>query len=197
MTKRLLSLIAYCLLPMAVFAVATPVTVSSITVAGSTVTVNATAHGIAANRGFCLSVQSFCGTAATSSANSFTFTSTAVTACASSCGTVSPAKQVIGLGISLPPNQQASFLCWLYTASPVPGTATSAWSGASASEKNALAAGTTIESAPQPFPVAGATLAAFKAYAQQQCANLQSALDSGIAPAFLLGNYYDGTGWLN
>src|SRR5581483_1099717 len=176
---------------------ATPVTVSSITVSGSTVTVNAAAHGIAANRGFCLSTQSFCGTASTSSANSFTFTSTSVVACASSCGTVSPAKQIVALNITMPPNQEASAVCWLTTTSPVPGAGSSAWTGASTAEKNALAAGTTVEVQLQPYPVAGATLASFKSYAQNACAALQSSLDSGIAPALLLGNYFDGVGWLN
>src|SRR5438445_815512 len=96
----------------------------------------------------------------------------------------------------MPPNQQGSAICWLTTTSPVSGQAASAWSGASAAEKNAIAAGTTIEVPLQPYPVAGATLAAFKAYAQAACATLQSGLDNGITPGFLLGNYFDGTGWL-
>jgi hypothetical protein len=178
---------------------ATPVNISSIAVSGSTVTVNATAHGIAANRGFCLSAQSYCGTASTSAANSFTFSVSngTIAACASSCGTVSPAKQIIGLNITIPPNQIANFVCWLATSSPAATTTKSSWNGATVAENNAISAGTTIEVVPQAFPVAGATVAAFKAYAQQQCTNLQSSLDSGIAPAFLLGNYFDGSGWLN
>lgn len=178
---------------------ATPVAVSSIAVSGNTVTVNATAHGIAVNRGFCLSAQNYCGTASSATANSFTFAvaNGTIAACASSCGTISPAKQIVALNITMPPNQIANFVCWLATSSPVPSSGKSAWSGASVAENNAIAAGTTVEVQPSPFPVAGATLTAFKAYAQQQCANLQSALDSGIAPAFLLGNYFDGSGWLN
>ena len=195
---RLSAVLTVCVTCTSLFAApATPVTISSISVAGSTITVNATAHGIAANRGFCLSTQNFCGTATTASANSFTFTSTAVSACDSSCGTVSPAKQIVGLSISMPPNQMASAICWLTTTSPVPASATSAWNGASTAEKNAIAAGTTVEVQLQPYPVAGASLAAFKAYAQSACGSLQSSLDNGIAPAFLLGNYYDGVGWLN
>jgi hypothetical protein len=197
--KKLFWLFAHCLLLIAVghAATATPVTVTSITVAGQTVTVNATAHGIVVNRGFCLSTQLFCGTAATAAANSFTFTSASVVACASSCGTVRPAKQIIALQITPPPNQIASGVCWLATTSPVPATSASAWSGASQEEKNAIGVGTTMEVPIQPFPVAGATLASFKAYAQNACAGLQSALDTGIPPAFVLGNFFDGVGWLN
>src|SRR3954471_12297345 len=77
---------------------ATSVAVSTITVAGSTVTVNSTAHGLTVNQGFCLTAPAgLCNVVATSSANSFTFTQSAVTACASSCGTVTAGKKAIWL----------------------------------------------------------------------------------------------------
>lgn len=177
---------------------ATPVAVSTIAVAGSTVTVNSTAHGIIANQGFCLSAPaSFCGTVVTAAANSFTFTSAAVAVCASSCGTVVPAKQIVALAISMPPNQSAQFVCWLATTSAGAGrSGNSAWSGASAAENTAIANGTTIE-IPQSYAVPpGTALADFKLFAQRSCANLQSQLNSGVPPAFLLGNYFDGVGWL-
>ena len=84
------------------FATAPSTSITSTTVAGSTITVNATAHGLVANQGFCIagssvSTDNVCGVVAGASANSFTFTSATALACSSSCGTVTAAKQVIVL----------------------------------------------------------------------------------------------------
>jgi hypothetical protein len=178
-------------------ATATPVNVATISVSNGVVTVTASGHGLSVGQGFCLSSPtSFCGVVTAQNASGFTFNSTAVIACSSSCGTVAPAKQVVALTITQPPNQSATFVCWLQTATPAPRGGGSSWIGASSAEIAAIAAGTTIE-VQQSYPVVpGTTLSDFKSYAQRTCANLQTQLNSGVAPGFLLGNYFDGVGWL-
>jgi hypothetical protein len=192
-------LIVFLLLASVAFAaVATPVNVSSLSVSAGVVTVAASGHGLSVGQGFCLSAPaSFCGVVTAQNASGFTFNSTTVIACASSCGTVIAAKQIVALIITQPPNQVASFVCWLQTASPAPrGGGGSSWSGATAPENAAIAAGTTVE-VQQTYPVVpGTTLTDFKNYAQRTCSNLQTQLNSGVAPGFLLGNYFDGVGWL-
>jgi hypothetical protein len=139
---------------------------------------------------------SVCSVVTAQNASGFTFNSATVLACGSSCGTVAPAKQIVALAITLPPNQVATFVCWLQTSTPSPRGGGSNWAGASTAEAAAIAAGTTIE-VPQSYSVVpGTTTTDFKNYAQRTCSNLQSQLNSGVAPGFLLGNFFDGVGWL-
>jgi hypothetical protein len=175
---------------------AAPVTVSSITVAGSTVTVNSTAHGLAINQGFCLSAPAgLCNVVATSSANSFTFTQASLTACASSCGTVSVAKKVIWLQTTtIQGGYQVSYVLWLTTTQPVAGTGSSAYLSATSQEKAALLAGNFIEiSRTQFFPLS-TTLANAEAQLQNDFNAQQSALAASVQPGQFYGNFFD-TGW--
>jgi hypothetical protein len=191
-------LVAFLLLASVAFAaVATPVNVTSISVANGVVTVAASGHGLATGQGFCMTAPaSVCSVVTAQNASGFTFNSATVLTCGSSCGTVAPAKQIVALAITLPPTQVATFVCWLQTSTPSPRGGGSNWAGASTAEAAAIAAGTTIE-VPQSYSVVpGTTTTDFKNYAQRTCSNLQSQLNSGVAPGFLLGNFFDGVGWL-
>ena len=201
-SKKLLA-IGYWLLASFAFGATAPSTsVGSTTVSGSTVTVNATSHGLAVSQGFCIAGSSvnsdnLCGVVVSSSVNSFTFTSTTALACASSCGTVTAAKQVIVLDVSPPPNQQAHILCWVTTQTPVPHSgANSAWNGASSGENAAIAAGLFIEQTHFLPTPQGTSATAFKTQAQQTCATDQAYMNSGITPGVLFGDWFDGTGWV-
>src|ERR1039458_6477859 len=82
---------------------AASVTVTSITCAGQTATLNATAHGIARYQGFSLSGTSgtFNSNAWTASANALTFVLPAGTPCSgftSGYTSILPAKQIINIG---------------------------------------------------------------------------------------------------
>src|SRR2546427_13112887 len=96
MKKFLLSLLFLLLAPPS-FATS----ISSVSVSGSTLTVNSTAHGLAVNQGMCITgssiaVDNVCGVVVTvPNANSFTFVLTGGLLCAASCGSVNPAKQIL------------------------------------------------------------------------------------------------------
>lgn len=200
--RKTLSAILLFLSSLAFAATAPSTSVTSTTVSGSTITVNATAHGLAANQGFCIAGSSVtsdnvCGVVAGASTNSFTFSSTTALACSSGCGTVTAAKQVIVLDVSPPPSQQAHILCWVTVPTPVSHAgAVSAWPGVSTAENAAIAAGYFVElSHFLPTPQ-GTTAAAFKTQAQQTCATDQAYMNSGITPGVLYGDWFDGTGWV-
>lgn len=197
--KRILFLL-FCLIFVRTLdaAVATPTAVSTITVVTSTVTVNSTAHGLAVNQGFCLSASAVCGVVATSTANSFTFTQAAFTACASSCGTVQPAKKVVWLQTTnVNGGYQVSYLLWETTITPVVNSSlTSAWSGASTAEVNAIKAGNVIEIPGIIFFPTGTSLASAESTLALIYSTAQGALAASVQPGAFFGNYLDGVGWL-
>lgn len=175
---------------------ASPVSVSTITVAGPTVTVNATAHGLAQNQGFCLSAPAgVCNVVATSAANSFTFTATGIAACGSSCGTVAPAKKVIWLATStVNGGYQVNYILWLTTTSPVATTIQSLFKNASVAENTAITAGNFIEVPRSEFFPIGTTLANAELVLQNDYTQQQQALAGSVQPGQFYGNFFD-TGW--
>jgi hypothetical protein len=186
-------------------ATASPATISGITVAGSTLTVTtATAHGLSATlpSGFCISGSSIaadnvCGVVTgSSSGTTFTFTLAAGAACSSSCGTVLPAKRVVWLQtITVSGGYQVNYLLWLATTSGVAGKS-SAWTGASSAENNALGAGALIEIERSQFFPLNTTLANAEAQMANDWSAQQSQLTASVQPGQFFGNFYDGTGWL-
>ena len=177
------------------------VAVTSITISGNTVTVNATAHGLSAKQGFSLQGVNPSGlninaTVATATANSFTFTMTSPPAWISG-GTIFPAKQVVVLSISAQPGgNQVSYLLWLTTLNPVPNSSLSSrFPNVSAQEVTAIQAGTTIEVGRNAFFPSSLSEATIEAYAAADFAGQQAVLEAAIQPGQFLGVYYDGTGW--
>jgi hypothetical protein len=193
--------------PMSRAATAVPVAISGISVSGNTLTVTTSAaHGLSATlpSGFCISGSSVtadnvCGVVLTApSGTTYTFTLAGGATCAASCGTVAPAKRVIWLQTyTVGGGFQVNYLLWLTTTAGVPGK-TSAWSGASTAENNALQSGAFIEvQRPSFFFPLGASLAQAEAllsldWTAQE--NLQTG--SGVAPGSFFGNFNDGVGWL-
>jgi hypothetical protein len=175
---------------------AAPTAVSTITVVGSTVTVNSTANGLAVNQGFCLTAPAgLCNVVATASANSFTFTQSGVVACASSCGTVSAGKKVIWLQTStVQGGYQVSYVLWLTTTQPVAGSGSSAYLSATSQEKAALLAGNFIEIPRSQFFPLSTTLPNAEAQLQNDYNAQQSALAASVQPGQFYGNFFD-TGW--
>jgi hypothetical protein len=176
---------------------ATPVTVSSTTVSGSIVTVNTSAaNGLAVDQGMCLS-SGTCGVVATTpTGTQFTFTSPGAAACASSCGTVSPAPRVVWLATNTISGQyQVNYVLWLTTTTPVPGSGSSAWTSATTAQKSALSAGYFIEIVRSVIFPFGTTEANVEAQMQNDYVAQQSALASSVQPGTFYGDVYDGTGW--
>lgn len=176
---------------------ASSVAVTTITVSGGTVTVNSTAHGIVANQGFCLSAPAgVCNVAATAATNSFTFAATGVSACASSCGTVTAAKRAIWLSTqTVSGGYQVNYILWLTTTSPVSGSGTSAYTSATSQEKAALQLGNFIEIPRSEFFPLSTTLANAEAQLQNDYAAQQSQLAASVQPGQFFGNFFDGIGW--
>lgn len=187
------------------------VNISTIGVAGNTVTVTtASAHGLTANTGFCLSAPAnVCAVAKTiSSATVFVFdmpSNVTVSACAASCGTGDVAPQVIILSTSVNgPRQSIRYLRWITTLTPIPAAgALSAWvanpysAGASTAMVNALAAGSFIEQQDSMSLPANLSSANLQAIFQADYALFQSAFAAGAQP----GTYYGFTwtavgGWV-
>jgi hypothetical protein len=199
-----LLILAAAIAPKLVFgATATPVTVSSIAVAGNTVTVTtSTAHNLSATlpSGFCLSAPaSACGVVLTApSGTTFTFSSSTVTACAASCGTVLPSKRVIWLNTTtVGGGWQVSYLLWIATTSGAVTGKNSSWSGASAAENTAISSGAFIEIPRTGFFPLGTSLAnAETQMANDWLAQQNAQASSGVQPGQFLGNFYDGIGWL-
>lgn len=203
MRKLFLILILACLAPKANFgATASPVTVNSIAVAGNTVTVTtAAAHNLSATlpSGFCLSAPAnACGVVlAAPTGTTFTFSSGSVTACASSCGTVLPAKRVIWLQTTtVGGGWQVSYLLWIATTSGAVTGKNSAWSGANAAENTGISGGSFIEIPRTGFFPLGTSLAnAESTMANDWLAQQNAQAASGVQPGQFLGNFYDGAGW--
>ena len=176
---------------------ASSIAVQTMTVAGSTVTVNSTAHGIAVNQGFCISAPAgLCNVAVSSTANSFTFTATGVLACPSTCGTVTAAKRAIWLSTqAVAGGYQVNYVLWLTTTQPVAGTGATAYINATSQEKAALQVGNFIEVARSDFFPLSTTLLNAEAQLQNDYAAQQSQLASSVQPGQFFGNFFDGTGW--
>jgi hypothetical protein len=186
--------------------VATPVTISGIAVAGSTLTVTTSAaHGLSATlpSSFCIAgssavVDNICGVVATAAdATHFTFSLTGGTSCAASCGTVAPAKRIIWLQTqTVSGGYQVSYLLWLATTQPVSGAKASAWPNASAAETAAIVSGLIIEVQRTQFFPAGTSLANAETFMVSDWTAQQNALASSVQPGAFFGNFFDGVGWL-
>lgn len=183
---------------------ATGIAISSISVAAGTVTVNATAHGLAVNEGFSLrsttgGTYDFNGTVLTATANSFTFAQGSLSAAgqAGAGGLVFPAKQVIVLATTQSagsPELQVQYAMWLTTAQPIPAAGASAWTGASAKEVAAIAAGFVIERIDTKSFAKGDTKAAVQQELQNEYNQQQAALAAATQPGQFYGGYFD-SGW--
>ena len=198
--KRLLAI----LFLLAATALAQATTVSSITCAGQTATVNSTAHGLVASQGFSLSGTSatFNSSTSTVSANSFTFVLPASNPCTgftSGYTAVVPAKQIIELTSSanaMAATVTMNYLFWFTTMypNPLPANTVSAWSGANAAENAAIVAGTTVEVAGT--MTVGASMLASAVTAQ--IITQYNAMQTGFAGYLLAGGYYwNGLAWVH
>ena len=187
-------------------------TVSSVTCAGQTATVNATAHGLVAGQGFSLSGTSptFNSTASTVTANSLTFVLPAANPCSgftSGYTAIKAAKQIINLSsfVTGQGNITINYVSWFTLINPAPLTCnlgpsnnqcpTSVWSGASAAENAAIVAGTTLE-------VQGSVTISPATPSATISANLVSAYtvaQASYISGFLgyAGYWWNGTAWVN
>ena len=202
-----LAILACVLTSLSLFAQAAPVSMSSITVSGTSATVaTGAAHGLAANQGVCLSApSSMCGVVtAVGSATQFTATmAAAITACASACGTSAPAPQAIALGSPVQDQGHTTFTyaLWLTSTQACPASANSSWkagsgsAGASAAQLNAINSGLFVEKVktatfPSNYPIAN-----IQAFIQNDYTMEQQALATNVQPCQYYGFVYDSTGW--
>jgi len=204
--KRLLLLLAS-----ALSLSAAGVSISTITCTSQVVTVNCTACGIAQYQGFSIAGTSvgtynLNSTAGTASANTFTFTLPSGTPCngSASGGTVTPAKQIINIGMI--PNVGAAtvtiqYVWWLTNSTPtIPACAAlsscaSIYPKANVAELAALAAGTTIEAVGQMN--CGTSTAALIACGTQLISNYQAAQAYQQVNNAYVGYWYNGSAWVN
>ena len=179
----------FILLAASVLSQAAVVSITGVTCTSQIVTVSCTGCGIAKYQGFSIqgtSVPTYNlnATAATASANTFTFTLPASTPCAGSAtgGTVQPAKQIINVASTAAGNGTITitYVSWYTTLTPVPSTAVSTWSGASAAENAAIAAGTTIEVAGAVSVSPNASTATISANLIAQYQAVQASYSSGF-----------------
>ena len=185
-------------------ATAAAVSISAISRTNNVVTVvTSAAHGLAASQGFSISgvadnSLNINGTVASvASTTSFTFSQAGANA-SSSGGSVLPAKEAIILEISTgqPQAIEVRYALWLTTLIPVarPGVV-SLWTGASAAENAAIAAGTTIEVVRgRDFP-STLTKAQIQGFLQAEFSAQQQYLQGQVQPGQFYGVFFDGTGW--
>ena len=185
-------------------ATAVAVAISAISRTNNVVTVTTSAaHGLAASQGFSISGvadNSFnlnATVASIPSTTSFTFNQSGANA-SSSGGSVLPAKEVIVLAIrtSTPAVINVQYALWLTTLVPVPQPgAVSVWTGASAQENAAIAAGLVIEETrARDFPNT-LTKAQIEGFLQAEFQAGQAYLQSVAQPGQFYGVFFDGTGW--
>jgi hypothetical protein len=189
---------------------ATPVTALSVTVSNGVATVvTSAAHNIPSNNaGFCIvgstvTQNNICGTAASvADTTHFTVNSSAMQACASSCGTVQPSRLFLitggtpGAGV-----QFVSYCLWTFTPSGVSksGVTTSCASAETnsnllAGENAALASGQWIEQYfVRDFPSTKSTATIQNDILAQQF-SLQLALNAASAPGAITGKSCDAVG---
>lgn len=184
-------------------------TISSISVAGNTVTVNSTAHGLSAAlpSAFCITgssvaVDNVCGVVVTATANALTFTASGLANCAATCGTVVAAPRIIIL--STPQTAEGvlvNFLLWTATTNGIAATNASAWkmggasSGPTSAQLNLLASGGLIERGDSQIFPTGTTTAAIQAFLQNKWTTEQTRQSNGIQPGAFYGQGWDGTSW--
>jgi len=187
------------------------VAISSIAVTSGTVTVTTSAaHGLSATlpSGFCITgssvgVDNVCQVVVTTPlTTNFTFPSSVVTVCSSSCGSVAPAPRVINIQVSgqYTGNPTLNYVCWLATETPLALTGfTSQWkanaqsAGPTAAQVTALSSGYFIEVSRSWALNAGVTTAQMNAYVVQDWTSLQSALTSSFQPSVYYGYFWDGS----
>ena len=178
-------------------------TVSSITCAGQTATVNATAHGLVAGQGFSLTGTSpaFNSTASTVSTNSLTFVLPAGTSCSgftSGYNSIVPAKQIININsfVTSSGNITINYVSWYTVLNPTPcSTCSSIWSGASAAEIAAIADGTTIEIQGNITFAASTPAATVSSNLVAQYNAAQASYTSGFLG--YAGYWWNGASWVN
>ena len=178
--------------------------ISTVTCSGQTVTVNATAHGLAQYQGFSIqgtsvSTYNINSTAATVAANSLTFTLPNGTSCngSASGGTIQAAKQIINIG-SAPTasgNITINYVMWLTTSKPTITTATSVWSGASAAENAAIQAGTTVEVSGSITVSPGTSAASISTTLTTTYSQIEASINSGFLG--YTGYWWNGASWVN
>lgn len=201
--KRLLLTIALLCAPL----FGASVSISSIAVSGNSATVTtATAHGMVVNQGICLSApSSMCGVITNvGSATVYTATlSAAISACASSCGTSTPAPQAIALSTPVEDQGHTTFTyaLWLTSTQACPGSATSAWkvasgsNGATTPELNAIAAGLFIEKVKTVAFPANYPIVNIETYIQNDYTMEEQALSTNVQPCQYYGFVWDSTAW--
>lgn len=177
------------------------VNVTSITSAGSVVTVAASGHGLVVGQGFSLqgvtpSSLNVNSTVTGANASGITFNMTNPPSYVSG-GKIFPAKEVVILSVS---NQSGGinlrYILWLTTTQPVPSSGTvSQWTGASVQESSALTSGTTIEIGKSQFFPSSLSEAQIQAFIASDFSAQQTAISSAIQPGQFYGVYYDGSGW--
>lgn len=176
--------------------------ITTTTMAGAVQTVNSAGHGLAVNQGFCITgagvaSNSVCGVVATATANSFTMTVAGVAACASSCGTVAAAPQIIILTISHPSQGYltVSYLFWLTTTSGVAVNGSSQYSAATGAQVAAINAGRFVEfQTNHTFP-ASFSVANIKLLIQADYLAAQATLAANSQPGAFFNDTFDGTAW--
>lgn len=171
------------------------VTVNSIVGTGTVTVTTAAAHGLAVNQGFCLSAPlNSCGVVATVPTTT-TLTFANGTACASSCGTIQAAKQIIVLNTTQVNalNWSANVLFWLTTTAPFPGKS-SAFTGATAPELSAISAGSFVEVERSYQWSVSQPIASIKTELQNDYTAAQTTFAQSIQPGQFLGVFFNG-GW--
>lgn len=191
---------------------ATPVTITSITVSNGIATLNMpSAHNIPANNpGGCIlgssqSNDNICFAASTvPTSTSLTIASASMTACSSSCGTVQPAQLFLvkngqpGLG-----TQSAFYCMWTFTPNGAAITGSGAITGCASQIGNAtllnevnaaIAAGNWIEQDFQPALPSTYTPSSIENYVLAQQFSAQLALAAASAPGSIAGKTCDVTG---
>lgn len=201
------------LLPTVCFAAnATPVAISSTTVSGAVVTVNtAAAHNLSAANGgqaSCLSAPSnVCGvvvTAPTSTQFTLLVSSTSIPApCSASCGTAVPAPQIIILQTNAISQAEVivSYVLWITTQQPCPGSASSVWRsangsvGATTQQIQAINAGLIVEVVRSKTLPANTTIGALQTLLQNDYSLQQNAVATNVQPCAIYGQVFDSVGW--
>lgn len=204
--KTLLKLFLLCVLAVPGFGqLATPVSVTSVTVSSTTATVTTgSAHGLSAGQGFCdlassQSADIICSTVATvPSSTTFTYVSSTAVACSSSCGTNQPARRFIWANVDAQ-SDLGEFIVqvcvWLTTATPAPlSGGSSACSSATANENAAIAAGTTVEKVYHILLPGSYALSDANTFMNKFQQSKQSAFANTVQPGAILGHSCDSVG---
>lgn len=194
-------------------ALATPVSITSIAVAGNVATVTTSAaHGLLATlpsafviTGCTVAADNVCGVVqSVPNATTFTFNfPSAWAVAAASNGSVAPARRWIALttdSTSSPGNLIIDYILWIAVTNPAPGSSASRWiaqgssAGASNAENNAIAAGYLIERAASMVRPVGTPGSSLIVDLDTIWTNAQNAQTGGTQPMGFYGFVWDGTG---